>query len=104
MEGNSREDAMFRVDKGTGNPAYADLGAYEHDGDVMDWYHDAYVIEDGNVSAPDDGSAWLDPAGTERVWRGGAFICQDPYRMRTYTRSANPPSDYWSHVGFRWVR
>ena len=35
---------------------------------VEDWYHGDYT------GAPTDGSAWVSPSGSYRVFRGGSFV------------------------------
>ena len=45
---------------------------------VQDWYHDSYA------GAPSDGSAWEDPAGPDRVLRGGSWS-----RDASFARSAS---------------
>lgn len=34
---------------------------------VQDWHHSTYTV------APVDGTAWEDPVGTDRVYKGGAY-------------------------------
>jgi formylglycine-generating enzyme required for sulfatase activity len=64
---------------------------------VEDWYHDSYS------GAPTDGSAWLSPAGSLRVARGGSW--HDPARVvRVAYRSRSGPSGRFDHLGFRLSR
>jgi formylglycine-generating enzyme required for sulfatase activity len=64
---------------------------------VRDWYHDSYV------DAPNDGSAWEDPAGTKRVIRGGRFYDTGDY-LRAANRIGDHPSVQHPALGFRCVR
>jgi formylglycine-generating enzyme required for sulfatase activity len=38
---------------------------------VEDWYHSSYNAEGG---APVDGSAWVNPSGSDRAGRGGSWV------------------------------
>jgi formylglycine-generating enzyme required for sulfatase activity len=64
---------------------------------VEDWYHDSYN------GAPADGSAWVDPAGSNRVNRGGSW-----YNVASNARSSNrfydDPGNEGSNRGFRLAR
>ncbi len=64
---------------------------------VLDWYHQNYE------GAPGDGSAWLDPEGTERVFRGGG-IWSDHDRVRAAKRHRYGPSVQIVDLGFRCAR
>ena len=64
---------------------------------VADWYHEDYS------GAPTDGSAWEEPAGTERVLRGGSFA-ESGAELRGSNRSSADPSERAAHVGVRCVR
>ncbi len=61
---------------------------------VQDWYHTSY---DG---APRDGSAWLDPAGIDRVRRGG-HLRDVEIDCRARNRRRNVP---WIRLGFMGLR
>ncbi|MBI5154512.1 formylglycine-generating enzyme family protein [Candidatus Poribacteria bacterium] len=74
-------------------------GIYDMHGNVSewceDWWHDNYN------GAPADGTAWVQPAGSFRVLRGGAWnsvagFCRSAYRGRS------PPGNQFSNIiGFR---
>ena len=64
---------------------------------VQDWYHRSY---DG---APADGSAWENPAGTFRVFRGGAWSFDAEYE-RSADRGGSPPGNRGYFLGFRPAR
>lgn len=74
------------------------LGLHDMSGNVWewceDWYHDSYV------NAPSDGAAWIFPAGSYRVLRGGSWG-DNPLYVRTTDRSGDAPLDRYSSVGFR---
>jgi formylglycine-generating enzyme required for sulfatase activity len=54
---------------------------------VQDWYHNSYV------GAPNDGSAWENPAGSSRAMRGGAWLPHVvPWYLGTTARSYFGPS------------
>ena len=62
---------------------------------TADWYHDNYN------GAPPDGSAWLDPVGTNRVTTGGAF---DSDQVRTARREKGQPDYEGATIGARCLR
>ncbi len=63
----------------------------------LDWHHDSYT------GAPDDGSPWLSPSGSERVIRGGSW--NDPGgELRSASRGSADPDSRSSSIGFRLVR
>ncbi len=77
-------------------------GLYDMSGNVYewceDWHHSNYN------DAPDDGSAWISPSGSYRVYRGG---CWDGAAV--YSRSANrkylvAPSSRSNRIGLRLAR
>jgi formylglycine-generating enzyme required for sulfatase activity len=74
-------------------------GLYDMSGNVaewcQDWYHDNYV------GAPDDGSAWLKPVGTNRVTRGGAWSSKYVYYTRSAHRFHAAPEGRFPYLGFR---
>ena len=66
-----------------------------------DWYHGSYT------GAPADGSAWVSPAGTSRVIRGGAYPSSGTgthMQLRTAARHGSAPSDRYAPIGARCVR
>lgn len=64
---------------------------------VADWYHDSYE------NCPLDGSACVEPVGTERVYRGGSW--QIPLIFpKVSTRDHAEPGTTASDVGFRCAR
>jgi formylglycine-generating enzyme required for sulfatase activity len=62
-----------------------------------DWYHDQYT------GAPSDGSAWIAPAGTWRVVRGGAFYSASTF-LRASARSSQDPAGRYAGIGGRCVK
>ncbi len=76
-------------------------GLFDMNGNVLewceDWYHDSYS------GAPDDGSAWLSPAGYYRVLRGGSWDYQARYCRSTERYNCSPDDRSFNH-GFRLVR
>jgi len=65
----------------------------------QDWYDPAYYTHSPseNPGGPD--------SGTQRVLRGGSFLCHDSYcnRYRNSARSQNTPDSAMSNAGFRTV-
>jgi sulfatase modifying factor 1 len=64
---------------------------------VEDWYHEDYV------GAPRDGSAFLDPPGTHRVLRGGAWL-YDGSNLAAQRRGVVIEEGADANIGFRLVR
>jgi formylglycine-generating enzyme required for sulfatase activity/subtilisin-like proprotein convertase family protein len=62
-----------------------------------DWYHSSYT------NAPDDGSAWVDPNGSNRVLRGGGFSTAAVY-MRAAQRNDFTPGYRYANNGGRCLR
>ena len=64
---------------------------------VEDWYHDSYT------GAPTDGSAWVSPAGSVRVYRGGSWY-SSAGRARVADRFGGDPGVRDDLLGLRLVR
>ena len=64
---------------------------------VEDWSHDSYA------GAPTDGSAWVSPAGSARVLRGGCWRCSAWAACVAY-RDGIVPGDRGSDLGLRVAR
>jgi formylglycine-generating enzyme required for sulfatase activity len=62
---------------------------------VEDWFHDSYN------GAPTDGSAWVVPAGSDRVVRGGSWANRLTYDLRASRRVGDVPSSSCVDCGFR---
>lgn len=65
---------------------------------VQDWYYTSYN------GAPSDGSAWVIPAGSIRVGRGGSWRYVDAWSFRAGFRCSFVPGDQGRYMGFRPVR
>lgn len=76
-------------------------GVYDASGNVWewceDWYHSSYT------DAPTDGSAWLSPAGSSRVARGGGWYNTAP-SQRSAGRNSAVDTYSSNDFGFRIAR
>jgi len=64
---------------------------------VQDWYHSDYE------GAPNDGNAWEDPVGSDRVGRGGSILSDADY-LRTFRRDHTDPATQYYDLGIRCVK
>ncbi len=77
-------------------------GLYDMSGNVWEWCEDRRHRSYRN--APDDGSAWMeDPAGENRMYRGGSYF-NDPKYCRSANRGSFEPADSRINLGFRLAR
>lgn len=60
----------------------------------LDWYHDSYT------GAPNNGAAWVDPVGTDRVMRGG-YWGHTADRCRSANRGWSAPANQAYNLGAR---
>ena len=75
-------------------------GLYDMAGNVWEWCADWYSSD--YYSGPPERNPKGPDSGTVRVLRGGSWI-YNPYYLRVAPRSYNPPTDAYSHIGFRCV-
>ena len=78
------------------------FGLHETSGNVWEWCAD-WFSPTTYRDHPDGGSP---DTGTQRVMRGGSFLCHDSYchRYRVAARSANTPDSTAANIGFRVAR
>ena len=76
-------------------------GLFDMSGNAWEWCADWYDKDYYALSPMEDPKG--PDAGTERVRRGGSFLCDDAYcrRYLPEARDHNPPADAASHTGFR---
>ena len=74
------------------------FGLYDTHGNVWEWCEDSYQL--GYRKAPLDGSAWIAPAGSVRVIRGGDWFTRERF-CRSATRGALRQDRRFDSVGFR---
>ena len=80
------------------------LGLYNVCGNVWEWCADRFSVD---WHVPERADTRYDPAGpehgTERVMRGGSYLCHASYcnRYRVSARTANTPDAGSGHLGFR---
>ncbi len=79
-------------------------GLYDMSGNAWEWCADWYDVGTYRNSAKDNPHG--PDAGTERVRRGGSYLCADNYcrRYLPSPRDKNPPDSSACHTGFRCVR
>jgi formylglycine-generating enzyme required for sulfatase activity len=76
-------------------------GLFDISGNVYEWCQDYYHYS--YVGAPTDGSAWLEPATSDRVIRGGCWS-SPKNGCRSAYRDAASPDHSSAEIGFRLVR
>jgi formylglycine-generating enzyme required for sulfatase activity len=78
-----------------------DYGLYNMAGNIWNWCYDWFDAK-YHVDGPRDNP--MGPSsGTERVIRGGSYLCHNSYcnRYRVAARTSNAPDSTTGHMGFR---
>jgi formylglycine-generating enzyme required for sulfatase activity len=98
---NTVEDGFLTTAPVRSFPANG-LGLFETAGNVWEWCAD-WFSPTAYRDHPDGGAP---PGGTERVMRGGSFLCHASYchRYRVAARSSNTPDSTAANIGFRVAR
>ena len=100
-EPESDDKDKYEQTSPVGNYKPNQIGLYDMSGNVREWCEDRY--HDSYKDAPTDGSAYISPAGSDRVIRGGSWF-YSPERLRVALRYGNSP-DYRSYlIGLRLAR
>jgi formylglycine-generating enzyme required for sulfatase activity len=76
------------------------FGLYDMHGDVWEWCQDNY--HDNYLTAPSDGTAWIDKKSNSKVLRGGSWFSY-PRKCRSAYHNHDFPSSRDSNFGFRVV-
>lgn len=71
-------------------------------GNVAEWVEDCW--HDSYLGAPADGSAWVDPECSYRVWRGGSWTSPEARDLRASGRGGRGPDRSFANAGFRIAR
>ncbi|MEE2058075.1 formylglycine-generating enzyme family protein [Rhodococcus artemisiae] len=76
-------------------------GLWQMAGNAWEWCHDWFADDYYARSVTHDPTG--PEAGTQRVMRGGSYLCHDSYchRYRVSARSSNTPESTSANVGFR---
>ncbi len=77
-----------------------DYGVYNMIGNVWEWVHDWHTIHHSTEHQVDPVGP---PIGTDRVKKGGSFLCHRSYcyRYRTVARFPTTPDSATQNIGFR---
>jgi len=101
--GNTSEDGFAELAPVGSFPANG-YGLYDMVGNAWEWVADWYADDAYRSTASRDPRG--PDAGTERVIRGGSFLCNDSYCVgyRVAARNKNTPDSATNNTGFRCAR